>query len=292
MRTLKTELINHRSMELQYENSSYNYTDRYSHICYKQLETIHEHDNVPVLAIYTKLKEDDSYRFVGTTSYDYLFVGNASIVDSIKSAMGGDMEVLNEYHMFNSKLTLFATRMVLRNSRAVPNIGDVYPCIEIQNSYDGSRIAELSFGIALNDNRNYLSFRQTLGTYKQRHLQGSRTKLVNVIGGYVNSINDNVVDFIHMNTSNVLTTQTIVTTLDLIKTMGQKRHNVINRHIADIISKNRPVTSWDMFLAISSYTATEKNLNAKSLLENVIESVVVVPDEMKRAAANRLQRAA
>ena len=292
MRTLKTQLTNHQSMELRYENSSYYYDDRYSHICYKQLETVHEQECVPVLAIYTKLKDGDSYRFVGTTSYDYLFVGNATIVDSIKSAMGEDMAILNEYHGFNAKLTLFRTRMVLRNSRSVPNIGDVYPCIEIMNSYDGSKIVELSFGIALNDNRNYLSFRQTLGTYTQRHLQGSRTKLVNVIGGYINGINDNVVDFIHMNTSNELTTQTIVSTLDLIKAMGQKRHNVINRHIADVISQNRPVTSWDMFLAISSYTATEKNLNAKSLLENVIESLLVVPSEMKRAAETRLQRAA
>lgn len=290
MKRLKTDIMNFQDMGLRYENNSYFYSDQYSHVCYKQLETTHEKESVPVLGLYTKLHDTDNYQFVGTTSYDYLFVGNAAIVESIRSAVG-NTEIVQEYHHFNSKLTWFTTRLVLRNSTAVQNIGDVYPCIEIWNSYNGSKTAELSFGIILNGNRNYLSFRQTLGAYKQRHLQGSRTKLINVIGGYIDNINHNISEFVQLNCSNILTTETIMKSLDLIKTMGKKRHDVIHKYIAEMISQNKAITSWDMFLAISAYTATERNLNAKTLLENIIEYLSVVPAEMKHAAS-QLRKAA
>lgn len=293
MRKKITNINDFLVMGLNYENNSYTYSDRYSHVCYKQLETVHEKETVPVLGIYTKLNEADPFKFVGTTSYNYLFVGNSKIVDSIISAISSsNMGISEQVHRFNSRLTWFVTRIVLTNYSTVRNIGDVYPCIDICNSYDGSKIATLSFGVTLNDNKNYMSFRQTLGAYSQKHIQGSKTRLINVIGGQIENINNNIESFVLSNTTNVITTETIVKTLDLVKTMGKRRYDAIHKYIAELISSNRAISSWDMFLAISKYTATERNLNARMLLENLIESVVIVPSEMRRAVGSSVARAA
>lgn len=285
MRSAKTSLIGHVLMGLEYRNNAYYYADRYSQVCYKELQSVDDTEKVPILGIYTRRNSEQNYKFVGISSYRYLFVGNAKIVDSvIESIDESGMATLHENNNFNSKNTWFRSEIVLRNPNSIQHVGDVYPLVNIWNSYDGSSIAKISFGLALNGgvagSFQIFSFSKLLGYYSQAHIQGSKSKLTYLIGGYVENLNSNITEFVNMNCNNILSTETVLHTLELIKEMGKRRYLAISNFIAELTESNRPVTSWDMFLAVSRYTTSEKNLNAKVLLENIVESLMVAPTEM------------
>lgn len=285
---MKINKLSHFNIEntgLEYGDDAYCYTDRYSQVCYKNLITKSDHADVPMLGVYTRYNAGHMFSFVGAISFSYLFNGNANLVDSVlKSISETGTPDTYEIYLFNSKLTFFNARIIIHNRLTPAKSGDVYPCIDIWNSYDGSRKAELSFGIAVANNTlrgyNVLSLRQNLGSYQQIHVRGSKVKLNNVIGGYIDNISNNITQFIEANCSKVVTMEAVVHTLELVKEIGKKKHDAIQVYISELVSQNRPITSWDMFLAISRYTMHEKNINAKILLENIIESFVIIPSGM------------
>ena len=83
-----------------------------------------------------------------------------------------------------------------------------------------------------------------------------------------------------------LTEDQMFGTLDVIEKYGKRRAS----KITDILTSLQPApvegqppplpTAWNVFLAITRYCALEPNLNMKRMLENIAESVLVVPTRM------------
>ena len=65
-------------------------------------------------------------------------------------------------------------------------------------------------------------------------------------------------------------------TLDLVEALGKRRRE----RIADLLSDPQNLTAWGMFLAIIKYSSFEPNLNVKRMLENIAQSVLVIPARM------------
>ena len=58
----------------------------------------------------------------------------------------------------------------------------------------------------------------------------------------------------------------------------------MRKGISDVIQKITEgksfVSCWDLFLAITRFSTVEKNLNAKVILEDIVERTLVIPVKM------------
>lgn len=275
---------NAESMGLVYNNHGYYYSDKFSNVSYKELETVDNHEVIPLLGIYTKSKKENSiWEFQDIVSYLYNFVGNEYALESIKDSIRlSGLPIFEETIVLNKSLTKMSADIIIRNGKTLKEVGDVYPSINIFNSYDGRSREEISFGLTLidGDSRYCFNFRNTLGKYRQVHKIGHKTSLSYTIGNYVEVVNNNIVDFINANFNNVITEDTLLETLNLIEEIGKRRHDNISGFLKSVSERETPITSWDLFLAITRFSTVEKNLNAKILLEDIIERTMLIPAAM------------
>jgi len=174
------------------------------------------------------------------------------------------------------------TDILIENENNIPEIGDVYPHITIKNSYNGKCGIEISFGISIlqNNFRNAFSFRTKMTSFRQIHSQNAKTKLSSTVGGYVETISENILDLIKINFETKISEDTLLKTLDIIEKLGQRRRNNISTLITDITKNKEYVSAWDLFLAITKFSTIEKNLNAKIILEDIVERTLVLPVKM------------
>lgn len=274
----------------------YSYKDIYSEVAYRQLATMglpnipgNPTDNllVPLLAIYTKsLDEKSKYKYCGTISDIYQFIGNNNlnqkIRDSIKEV---GLPILIENIIFNYEFTRMRNEIVIQSSMHVPNGGDICPAIVIQNSYDGSKAASLSFGISIYEQSQLMTFAFNLGEMKQVHISNSKTEMTAVISSYIKVFETNITELISNSFSNTLTEDDMLGTLDVIEKIGKKKREEVSKILSNMnVASNdgaRPLPSaWQMFLAIVRYSSLQPNLNMKKLLESAAESVLVIPVRM------------
>ena len=61
--------------------------------------------------------------------------------------------------------------------------------------------------------------------------------------------------------------------------IGKNRAATINEYLSALENK----TSWNIFHALTRFSTMEKNINVKKLVENIAESVLVVPVQMIEA---------
>lgn len=272
------------SMGLRYEDSSYFYEDRFSHVAYKELISRDGQSEVPLLGIYTRKDTEKPWNYAGIVSYLYNFVGNDAVVGSIEESIAKiGTPIYNEFIQLNPKMTKMCTDVVIQNENNVPEVGDVYPIVNVWNSYDGTKMAEVAFGLTLmtpGGFRHSISLRNTLGCYKQIHVQNSKTTLSYAIGNYVDVVQDNIVDFISTNVSNEVTDTELLASLDLIEKIGKKKREMVSIYLKELSQGHRPITSWDLFLAITKFSTVENNLNTKVLLEDIVERILVIPTKM------------
>lgn len=271
-------------MGLRYENAAFYYTDRFSEVAYKELISKDTQNEVPLLGIYTRLNNQKPWSFAGTVSYLYNFVGNDQIVRSIEESIDKTgTPIYDEFVQLNHKMTLMCTDVTIRNSNNVPTVGDVYPVVNIWNSYDGTKIAEVSFGITIMSPaglRHAMHLRNTLGCYKQIHIQNAKTRLSYAIGNYVDVVQNNILEFITTNMENKISERDLLASLDLVEKIGKRKRTEVSDYLAELAQGQRPITSWDLFLAITKFSTIENNLNAKVLLENIVERIMVIPTKM------------
>ena len=272
---------------ITYEDNVGWYSDRYSCVIYKEMQTINGFEPVPLLAVYTQKIGSEQYNYAGVVSLEYNFVGNESLVDSItRSITDIGSSVLDENPTLNGTLTGMINEIVLRDTNEIPNVGDVYPHVTLINSYNGTRQAEVSFGITMIDastgSRHNMTFRQTFGMFKQIHVANARTSLNYTMENTVKSINENIADFIKVNTETKIDERTLLSTLDLVEKVGKKRRDEVSNYIKNLAAAapGREITSWDLFLAISKFSSVEKNLNAKIVLEDIVERIMILPAKM------------
>ena len=286
-------------LEARADKGFYRYADRYSEIIYRQLATMfveqelttpeyHKTDGVelPIMALFSKAPDDDTYKYCGTVSDLYQFMGNDVLNERIRSAVQQvGMPVLTENTIFSYDLTRMRNELIIQSSQSIADVGDVLPVMIVQNSYNGTKSASISFGIATYVNRDRVVFSFGLGEMRQVHIVNSNTEMASAVSSYMQVFTGNIVDMITSSFNSTLTEDQMLGTLDVIEGIGKKRREKISAILADMNpaqeGEEPPLPSaWQMFLAIVRYSSFEPNLNAKRMLENAAESVLVIPARM------------
>jgi hypothetical protein len=281
----------------------YSYEDRYSKIAYRSLASIdlqhfqedldqaHPTDGLPcpMIGIWTSPSDASNYAYVGFVSQMYKFIGNAPLIDRVRGSLTEvGTPILNTNIILLDDLTAIREEIVLQSSLSSQQAGDIHPVMIIGNSYNGQRSASVGFGIAVDEGENIgtTTFGFSLGEMKMVHVESSNTRLTSGINLYLEVFNDHIIDMIDRTFQTQLTEEQMFGTLDVIEKYGKRRAS----KITDILSALQPVpvegqppplpSAWNVFLAITRYCALEPNLNMKRMLENIAESVLVVPTRM------------
>lgn len=277
----------------------YSYSDRFSEVVYRSLRTDCEGDDIdetddeliPKLAIFTKSvnpnNPDPPSNYVGSVSNLYSFIGNDILIQNIKNSIENTgTPILDEETFLNYKLTQLRSEMIIRSSQNHSEIGDVLPVIIINNSYDGSKAASISFGLSFNHNEERLVFAFKLGEMKQIHIINSSTNIEAPIESYLEVFSDNITSMITSSFNRQLTEDEMLSTLDIIEHISKKRKDKISsllkELLPDVIEGQVPPlpTSWQVFLSIVRFSSFENNLNVKRMLENAAQSALIIPTQM------------
>jgi hypothetical protein len=277
----------------------YSYEDRYSKVVYRELGASEPHldpqhhptdgAEVPMIGVWTAPPQANDYRYVGYVSNIYKFVGNELIIDRVRNALeevGTPILKIATHLLYD--LTAIREEIVLRSSLSSPQAGDINPVMIIGNSYNGTKAATVAFGIAVDGGEiiGQTIFGFSLGEMKMIHIASNNTRLSSGINQYLEVFNNHILDMIDRSFNTILTQDQMFGTLDVIEKYGKKRR----KQITDILTSMQPPpregqppalpSAWQVFLSITRYCALEPNLNMKRLLENIAESVLVVPTRM------------
>lgn len=269
----------------------FHYADRYGEVVYRSLVTKGEMEllnnvEVPWLALFTKGPDPgEAFCHTGNILSDkYKFVGNDAINKQIRDSIQEyGSPVLTERTSLSFYKTQMYNEIIIQNASNIPQVGDVYPLLVVRNSYNGSMATRVEFGICMDETQEDFShwtgfgFRTKLGIIKQIHVEKSPTNQFPIIGNYISSFNQNIVSIVEQNFNNLLTEDDMLRTLDLVENVGRRRRDKILNNLERAQGR---VSSWNLFLAITRFSSIERNLNAKVLLENIAESVLVVPYQM------------
>ena len=282
-------LQNNPSLEVVQEGI-YKHSDRFSKVFYKLLSTP-DGIQVPAYGVFTLPPTEDNHaegRLCGIVSDDYKFSGNESLVEGLKTSIGNAL--FREKHYLNSPYyTSLRSELIISNPQTVRSVGDIHPQVVVENSYNGKRKVLISFGLMINDGRREtsFSFKDKLVTYSQVHIESARTRSTE-IGQYVNSFNANIQTMVAQNLASTLSEDDVMDTLDLIEKLGKRKRESISAILQEMRVEAGQISSWQMFLAISKYSTEEKNLNVKTLIENMAERVLIVPTAMMRMTEQRI----
>lgn len=299
--------FNERAQEMGLDISGahkglYAYEDRYSKVAYRQLGSGAEPENDPInpphptdgqgtsiLGIWTAPPNTDDYTYIGYVSQMYKFVGNEEITGRVVESLEEiGNPILNTTSLILDDFSGIREEIVLQSSLNSPQAGDIHPAMIIGNSYNGQRAATVGFGITIDDVQidRPTVFGFSLGEMKMVHIESSNTRLSSGINQYLEVFNNDILGMIETSFSSPLTQDQMFTTLDVIEKYGKKRRD----KITDILKTLQPLpvdgqppelpSAWQVFLSITRYCALEPNLNMKRLLENIAESVLVVPTRM------------
>lgn len=274
----------------QADKGMFVYADMFSQVIYRQLYTgasveaaegeepsNHSTDQlaVPYLGIYIRPSNEEQFEYAGHISDKYKFVGNAALCDPIRdSVVGTGNPLLRENTIMSADYARFRHEMIISSGVSSPIVGDVMPAMIINNSYNGTKAASLSFGVSTMHDRNYVTFAFKLGEIRMIHIESSEVNMTTAISDYVETFRGNMSDMISQSMQKRLTEEEMLATLDLVEGLGKRRREVISGHLPE------NVTAWGMFMAIVRYSSFEANLNVKAMLENIAQSVLVIPSRM------------
>jgi hypothetical protein len=273
----------------------YSYQDQYCEVIYRQLsahETYgegslvpdHETDNIsiPLIGIFTKGPESIGYTYCGYVSNMYKFVGNGALMDRIRTSISEvGLPIVREAAMFDSNYTRMRNEIVIQSSHSIPDVSDVFPIMIVNNSYNGTRAASLAFGIGTDYNqREVITFAFTLGEIRQVHIETSTTSLSSAVNTYMEVFNEDIIEMVSGSFQKRVSEDDMMALLEVIESFGKRRREQITDMLNDMAEQGRSPTAWQVFLAIVRYTSFEQNLNVKRMLENIAESVLVIPTRM------------
>jgi len=271
----------------------FTYVDIYSEVVYRQLYTgfinvsedeKHPTDAIPtpLIAIYTRPTPGDDYQYVGFVSDLYQFIGNDILNQQVRNSIQEiGMPIVTENTIMSSDYTRMRNEIIIRSSQNHAQTGDVLPVMVVNNSYNGTRAASISFGLAMDYHSERTIFAFSLGEMRQVHIQNSTTEMRSVVNSYMQVFTENISDMITQSFNSRLTEIEMLGVLDLIEKYGRKRRDTISTLLEEIQPADAGLPSaWQVFLAIVRYSSFEPNLNMKRLLENAAESVLVIPPRM------------
>ena len=281
-------------------NNGFHYADQYSEVLYRELKTTGVEENVdmmssipiPNIGLFTRKISTDSWKFHGVLSDKYKFEGNSSIISSIRNAINdAGTSIVTENTVMNCELTQIRSSLVLQNPQDIGEIGDVYPQVTIENSYNGSAAKRVLFGIHVMQSSRLghaFSFNfKSFGNMRQIHHQAHDTTMSSPIGNYVQSFGSDIVDIFRMSCEKQLNEGDVMSVLDNIEKIGTSPRKAISTLVSeDSNGQFQSVSAWNMFLAIVKYSNFTTSLNTVRLLENVAERVLVIPSRMFEATGS------
>lgn len=261
-------------------------TDNYS-LPYMALFSSPAYD--PNGRIGTRIMEYDQMVFCGLVSNRYQFVGHDVINEQIRESIREvGTPIFQEFINLNIMRTRMMNYMIIENSQNIRSVGDVFPIINVSNSYDGSSAVKVSFGInILEEGRSsYFTFRNSFsfGSLRQIHIQNSNTSMSTPIGNYIEIFNDNITNLIQENFNKQIEEREMFSLLDIIEEkVGKNRRREILNIINEVSTESNIYSAWNIFLSLIRFSSLESNLNAKILLENIAERVITIPVAMVEA---------
>jgi len=269
----------------------FSYSDDYCEIVYRQLSPglIHgdpnphdtDEEESPIIGIYTKAPEYMGYQYCGYVSNMYKFVGNGALMERIRASINEvGIPISTENAMFSSNYARMRAEIIIQSSKAVPEISDVFPIIIVNNSYNGTKAASLAFGIGTSLRREVVTFGFTLGEIRQVHVESSTTSLSSAVNTYMEVFNEDIIEMVTSSFQKQVSEDDMMALLEVVESFGKRRREQISDLLDEMADQGRTPTAWQVFLAIVRYTSFEQNLNVKKMLENIAESVLVIPTRM------------
>jgi hypothetical protein len=294
----------------------YSYRDRFGEVVYRTLVTksapayelscslenladLHEeqeefsHDTdgfvAPHIAIFTKKPNWKTFKYCRCISHIYKFLGHDVATERIKTSLRSLSEGVEDSVLYAEKPSLSPDMCILRNYITIMNRehayadGNVYPTLVVGNSYDGSRAAIMQFGLSVRGDRDEISnLGFELGQMRMVHSQYSSTTMTYAVGNYIQAFSQGIEELITTNMNIVLNEDNIFAVLEGIDKLTERKRSGLQEYL-DEVRQNGTLTNWQFFVAIMRYSCTQTNLNLKKLLENVAESVIVLPQQMEEA---------
>ena len=246
----------------------------------------HETDGftAPHIAIFTKKPAWDAFRYCRCISHVYKFQGHDVVTERVKQSLRSLSEGVEDNMLYDEETILSPDMCILRNYVAIMNrehpyeLGNVYPTLIVGNSYDGSRAATVQFGLSVRGESYRSNFAFELGKMRMVHSQHSTTAMRYGIGSYIGGFAGSIEELIETNMANELNEDNIYAVLEGIDRLSEKKRDKLQEFLDDV-RDNGSLTTWQFFLAIIRYSCLQQNLNLKKLLENVAESILVLPQQ-------------
>ena len=273
----------------------FSYQDQYCEVVYRQLSPQatylegaaapdHETDimTTPIIAIYTKAPDAVGYNYCGYVSNMYKFVGNDSLNERIRTSVTAvGLPVLREGALFWSDYTRMRNEIIIQSSQQAVQGGDVMPVMIVNNSYNGTRAASLAFGLATAYNEERLVFSFSLGEIRQVHIETATASLATAVSTYMQVFSEDILELITGSFQKEVGEDEMMTLLEVLsETFGKRRGERISELLSEVQGVDQKPTAWQVFLAILRYTSFEQNLNIRRMMENIAESVLVIPTRM------------
>lgn len=269
------------------ENECFKYEDSIGGVIYKHLKT-KDNIDIPLYGIFTKPPVvNTEYSYVGYVSDSYQFEGNEIMNQRIRESISEiKIPIFREYVYLNPLRTRMTNEILIQNPTTIPEVGNIYPQISVKNTYDGSGAREFLFGFTLLEDSNErlfgFGFKQKLQKMRQVHNINAKTIFSTPIGNYVEFFSKNILTIVEENFKTPITEEQLLRTFDMIETVGKKRRIDVSNYIEEITKEtNGSVNAWSLFLSITYFSTLEKNVNIKTLLEDIAERVLVIPVEIQ-----------
>lgn len=264
---------------------NFRYDDAIGSVIYKHLSTSDE--EVPLYAVFTKPPvENINFTYSGYVSNSYQFEGNEVMNERIRqSILEVGTPIFREYVYLNGIRTRMSNEILIQHSTNIPKVGDIYPQIVVKNTYDGSGAREFLFGFSLlESNARWFgfAFKHKLGKMRQVHNIHAKTSFSTPIGQYVEVFSKNILEIVEANFNTVITEDHLLAFFDMLEEVGKKRRLDVSSYVKEITKEtNGVINAFTLFSAITYFSTIEKNVNIKSLLEDIAEKVLVIPVEIQ-----------
>ena len=283
-----SERSENAGLVMKEEMGGYYYTDMFSSVLYTPLFTP-RNVQIPHMGIFTSKPEEtdlSKFLFVGVVSKFYDFVGNAGVVDSIiQSVEASGQPVFSRRHYMSGNLAELWFELAIGSATNVPSLGDIYPQLSISNSYSGTGAVNIKFGINISGQDGaygftFRKFNNNFGGLRKVHHAGFKSTLSTVVGNYVESFGENIIDMITVNFAQPVHGDMVFSLLDLLEKAGKKRRDTFSSYVSQITENGtKPINIWQLFCALVKMSSVE-TLNVKKYMENLAESVLIMPVKM------------
>lgn len=299
MATRKRNLSIGRNPELEALGiGTFYYGDKFANVIYKRLVTLNDSkgvDNrlVPACGLFIEPEPEKNlgYEFSSIVSEVYRFVGHENLVEGVKKAvLDSENSIEFEEAIFSIRREKMYYILVIKNPNdEMSREYDVHPTLFLKNSYDGTLSQKITFGLSIKENGNYkaASLRHRFGELKQVHAGVSNTYSTSSIGSFVNTFSNNMLDVITHNKNRPVSFDNLTVLLDILEKIGKNRRegfstflNIQTNSQNQVVSAQRNLNFFDLFIALLRFSQEEKTINARLLMDDLIESTLEVPTRM------------